>query len=165
MFIHVLFMFPETAGKTLEEVELMFTDPKGIPYVGTPARKTRVDRKRTLDVERHGSLATEGSEETKVGGEKGEVRGPMGAAARLNAAGLGVSRESWAKTAVAKTSDAAKLSRSVFTPISRGDDNRSVRLNRARDFPIAVRIAAAVCASSRWPTVRPRATARARSTC
>jgi hypothetical protein len=75
MFIHVLFMFPETAGKTLEETELMFTDPKGIPYVGTPAWKTRVDRKRTLDVERHGSLATEGSEETKVGGgEKGEER-------------------------------------------------------------------------------------------
>jgi len=74
MFIHVLFMFPETAGKTLEETELMFTDPQGIPYVGTPAWKTRVDHKRALDVERHGSLATEGSEETKVGGEKGEER-------------------------------------------------------------------------------------------
>ena len=74
MFFHVFFMFPETAGKTLEEVELLFTDSKGIPYVGTPAWKTRVDRKRTLDVERHGSLATEGSEETKVGGEKGEER-------------------------------------------------------------------------------------------
>jgi hypothetical protein len=74
MFFHVLFMFPETAGKTLEEVELIFTDPNGIPHIGTPAWKTHVDRKRTLDVERHGSLATEGSEETKVGGEKGEER-------------------------------------------------------------------------------------------
>ena len=74
MFVHVLFMFPETAGKTLEEVELIFTDPNGIPRIGTPAWKTRVDRKRTLDVERHGSLATEGSEETKVAGEKGEER-------------------------------------------------------------------------------------------
>jgi hypothetical protein len=74
MFFHVLFMFPETAGKTLEEVELIFTDPNGIRRIGTPAWKTRVDHKRTLDVERHGSLATEGSEETKVGGEKGEER-------------------------------------------------------------------------------------------
>jgi hypothetical protein len=73
MFFHVLFMFPETAGKTLEEVELIFTDPNGIPRIGAPAWKTHVDRK-TLDVERHGSLATEGSEETKVGGEKGEER-------------------------------------------------------------------------------------------
>jgi sugar porter (SP) family MFS transporter len=74
MFVHVLFMFPETAGKTLEEVELIFTDPNGIPRIGTPAWKTRVDRKRTLDVERHGSVATEGSEETKVGYGQGEER-------------------------------------------------------------------------------------------
>ena len=70
MFVHVLFMFPETAGKTLEEVELIFTDPNGIPRIGTPAWKTHVDRKRTLDVERSGSLATEESEETKVVGER-----------------------------------------------------------------------------------------------
>jgi predicted RNA polymerase sigma factor len=74
MFFHVLFMFPETAGKTLEEVELIFTDPNGIPRIGTPAWKTHVDRTRTLDVERRGSLATEGSEETKVAGENGEER-------------------------------------------------------------------------------------------
>ena len=43
MLIHVFFLFPETAGKTLEEVELMFEDPKGIPYIGTPAWKTRVE--------------------------------------------------------------------------------------------------------------------------
>lgn len=41
MFIHVFFMFPETAGKTLEETEQMFEDPNGIPYIGTPAWKTR----------------------------------------------------------------------------------------------------------------------------
>ncbi|GES58250.1 major facilitator superfamily domain, general substrate transporter [Aspergillus terreus] len=41
MFIHVFFMFPETAGKTLEETEQMFEDPDGIPYIGTPAWKTR----------------------------------------------------------------------------------------------------------------------------
>ena len=41
MFVHVLFAFPETAGKTLEEVEDMFTDPAGIRFIGTPAWKTR----------------------------------------------------------------------------------------------------------------------------
>lgn len=39
MFIHVFFLFPETAGKTLEETELIFEDPNGIPYIGTPAWK------------------------------------------------------------------------------------------------------------------------------
>lgn len=34
MFIHVFFMFPETAGKTLEETEAMFEDPNGIEYLG-----------------------------------------------------------------------------------------------------------------------------------
>ncbi|KAH6719620.1 sugar transporter [Leptodontidium sp. MPI-SDFR-AT-0119] len=42
MFVHVFFLFPETAGKTLEEVEVMFTDKKGIRYLGTPAWRTRV---------------------------------------------------------------------------------------------------------------------------
>ena len=42
MFIHVLFVFPETAGKTLEEVEGIFEDPDGIRYIGTPAWKTGV---------------------------------------------------------------------------------------------------------------------------
>ena len=40
MFIHVFFMFPETTGRTLEEVEALFTDPNGIAYIGTPAWKT-----------------------------------------------------------------------------------------------------------------------------
>lgn len=41
MFLHVFFLFPETAGKPLEEVTAMFEDPTGIPYIGTPAWKTR----------------------------------------------------------------------------------------------------------------------------
>ena len=36
MGIHVFFMFPETAGKPLEEVTAMFEDPNGIKYIGTP---------------------------------------------------------------------------------------------------------------------------------
>lgn len=60
MFIHVFFMFPETAGKTLEEVEAMFTDPKGIKYIGTPAWRTGVV-KRTLEVR-----AGEGDHEKNV---------------------------------------------------------------------------------------------------
>lgn len=45
MFIHVFFMFPETAGKTLEEVEDIFLDssPGSLKYIGTPAWKTHVD--------------------------------------------------------------------------------------------------------------------------
>ncbi|KAH8896173.1 major facilitator superfamily transporter glucose [Thozetella sp. PMI_491] len=42
MFIHVFVLFPETAGKTLEETTAMFEDPNGIKYIGTPAWKTRV---------------------------------------------------------------------------------------------------------------------------
>jgi len=41
MFIHVFFMFPETAGKPLEEVTAIFEDPHGPKYIGTPAWKTR----------------------------------------------------------------------------------------------------------------------------
>ena len=48
MFVHVFFMFPETAGKSLEETEVMFLDPKGPKYIGTPAWRTHV-LKKTLD--------------------------------------------------------------------------------------------------------------------
>jgi hypothetical protein len=41
MTIHVFFLFPETAGKPLEEVNEMFEDPNGIRYIGTPAWKTK----------------------------------------------------------------------------------------------------------------------------
>lgn len=45
MFIHVFFMFPETAGKSLEEVEAMFADTKvseGRGYLGTPPWRAHV---------------------------------------------------------------------------------------------------------------------------
>lgn len=49
MFIHVFFMFPETAGKSLEEVESMFTGGKGSRrLLGTAPWRTGVV-KRTFD--------------------------------------------------------------------------------------------------------------------
>ncbi len=53
MTIHTFFMFPETAGKTLEEVVDIFEDPNGIKHVGTPAWKTRVGTKRTVLLEQN----------------------------------------------------------------------------------------------------------------
>lgn len=46
MFIHVFFMFPETAGKTLEEVENIFDDTAtgATRYVGIPAWRTHIDK-------------------------------------------------------------------------------------------------------------------------
>ncbi|KAI0011483.1 general substrate transporter [Xylariaceae sp. FL0662B] len=46
MFFHVLFFFPETANKPLEEIDEIFDDtkPGAIPYIGTPAWKTHNDR-------------------------------------------------------------------------------------------------------------------------
>ncbi|KAK2748156.1 hypothetical protein FQN57_001281 [Myotisia sp. PD_48] len=56
MFVHVFFMFPETTGKTLEEVELMFTDPSGIKYIGIPAWKTHRQFHRAAKLERTGTV-------------------------------------------------------------------------------------------------------------
>lgn len=53
---------------------MAYADPNGIPRIGTPAWKTHVDRRRITDVERHGSLATDGSDDTKVPGAIGEQR-------------------------------------------------------------------------------------------
>ncbi|KAL9596402.1 MAG: hypothetical protein Q9219_005837 [cf. Caloplaca sp. 3 TL-2023] len=53
MLVHTYFMFPETAGKTLEEVVDIFEDPHGIKYVGTPAWKTHISTKRTAMMERN----------------------------------------------------------------------------------------------------------------
>ena len=76
-FIHVFFLFPETAGKTLEEVESIFEDPNGIPFLGTPAWKTRVSTKATRaaesgDVEAKFKLARENTppHETAVPADK-----------------------------------------------------------------------------------------------
>ena len=41
MTVHVYFLFPETANKSLEETRDMFEDPNGIPLIGTPAWKTK----------------------------------------------------------------------------------------------------------------------------
>ncbi|EGE04328.1 sugar transporter [Trichophyton equinum CBS 127.97] len=54
MFIHVFVMFPDTAGKTLEEVEYMFTDPKGVKYIGIPAWRTRSSFQHAARLERTG---------------------------------------------------------------------------------------------------------------
>ncbi|KAJ9663260.1 high affinity glucose transporter [Coniosporium apollinis] len=61
MFIHVFFLFPETAGKTLEEVEGMFLDPDGIKNIGTPAWKTRVTTKKISQLERGNIDAEKGA--------------------------------------------------------------------------------------------------------
>lgn len=60
MFIHVFFLFPETAGKTLEDTEKIFEDPDGIKYLGTPAWKTRIQTRQTIAME-------QGDVEHKVG--------------------------------------------------------------------------------------------------
>ena len=58
MFVHVFFAFPETAGKTLEEVEDMFTDPLGPKDVGTLPWKTSIVTKKALLLE-HGDADPE----------------------------------------------------------------------------------------------------------
>lgn len=52
MFIHVFFLFPETAGKSLEETAAMFEDPAGFKYLGTPAWKTKVQYSKAAAMER-----------------------------------------------------------------------------------------------------------------
>ena len=52
MMLHVAFLFPETAGKTLEEVQLIFEDPNGLPYIGTPAWKTKKATQTMAELER-----------------------------------------------------------------------------------------------------------------
>lgn len=52
MTLHVFFLFPETAGKTLEDTAAMFEDPNGIRYIGTPAWKTKVETSTTSRRER-----------------------------------------------------------------------------------------------------------------
>lgn len=52
MFIHVFFLFPETAGKTLEETQAMFEDPHGIPYIGTKPWTTKKSTHNAMLLER-----------------------------------------------------------------------------------------------------------------
>jgi MFS family permease len=64
MLLHVAFLFPETAGKTLEEVQLIFEDPNGLPYIGTPAWKTHKAAIGMEHVER-GNLGPKGFDDEK----------------------------------------------------------------------------------------------------
>lgn len=60
MFIHIFLLFPETAGKTLEQVEEVFEDPNGFKHLGTPAWKTRKAAKHMSRAERGGDLEAAG---------------------------------------------------------------------------------------------------------
>jgi len=51
MMIHAALLFPETAGKTLEDTEKMFEDPNGIPYIGTAPWKTKVEYQQIKEIE------------------------------------------------------------------------------------------------------------------
>lgn len=51
MMVHAALLFPETAGKTLEDTEAMFTDPNGFAYLGTPAWKTHVNHQHMQEME------------------------------------------------------------------------------------------------------------------
>ncbi len=75
MFIHVFLMFTETAGKSLEEVEAMFTDPKGPKYLGTPPWRTSVVKK-TLDLEPHEKLFANHEHNERVSDEEKGVFPP-----------------------------------------------------------------------------------------
>jgi len=82
MFIHIFFIFPETSGKPLEQVEEIFDDttPDSIRILGTPAWKTSVDRRRTVRFDRGeydpedklGHISHEESPERVVGAAKAE---------------------------------------------------------------------------------------------
>lgn len=86
MTVHVFFLFPETAGKPLEEVTEMFecydkennnrggrgaNGGGGIKYVGIPAWRTKSEFGRQMRRER-GEVEVEGEVELG-GGEKGEL--------------------------------------------------------------------------------------------
>ncbi|EGS22553.1 putative high-affinity glucose transporter protein [Thermochaetoides thermophila DSM 1495] len=62
MFLHVFFMFPETANKPLEEVEKIFDDTQAgaIKYIGVPAWKTKNDRTLIIKQENNEALPKEG---------------------------------------------------------------------------------------------------------
>ncbi len=55
MFIHVFFLFPETANKPLEEVAQIFdySRPGTIKYIGTPAWRTKNYHSHAVKAERN----------------------------------------------------------------------------------------------------------------
>jgi hypothetical protein len=70
MAIHAIFLFPETSGKTLEEVEAMFTDPAGVPYIGVPAWKTKNEYKRGRQLEMSDIEHAKGVEAAEIAHEE-----------------------------------------------------------------------------------------------
>ncbi|EME47811.1 hypothetical protein DOTSEDRAFT_69671 [Dothistroma septosporum NZE10] len=75
MTIHVFFIFPETAGKPLEEVTEMFEDPNGIKYLGTPAWRTKSNFKKAKALERGELLSEKKKLDEESSPERHEVVG------------------------------------------------------------------------------------------
>ena len=74
-------MFPETAGKSLEEVESMFLDPHGARYLGTSPWRTHVV-KNALGGDRMTEkgekvMHREGGSDSHVSDEEAQVIPPM----------------------------------------------------------------------------------------
>ncbi len=65
MTLHFYFIYPETAGKTLEEVEYIFASK-------TPAWKTKVETKRVIQIE-HGDVSDPGDSEKQATANHFEV--------------------------------------------------------------------------------------------
>ena len=74
MLIHSAILFPETAGKTLEETQLMFEDESGIPYIGTAPWKTKVQYQNMARMEA-GDVPTEKLEAANNGNESPDEKG------------------------------------------------------------------------------------------
>lgn len=72
MTLHVFLLFPETAGKPLEEVQAMFEDPDGIPYIGTPAWKTKNTASITARMEKNQDLPEKQLSDDEFSGERHE---------------------------------------------------------------------------------------------
>ncbi|KAJ4288892.1 high affinity glucose transporter [Collariella sp. IMI 366227] len=78
MHVHVFLLFPETANKTLEEVEVLFDDkqPGAYPWIGTLAMRTKNNRHSALgaksqpaDSENQIQPVTSGGEVEDIGSE------------------------------------------------------------------------------------------------
>ncbi|KAK4151720.1 general substrate transporter [Chaetomidium leptoderma] len=78
MFIHAFFCFPETANKTLEEVENIFDDrkPGAFKYIGTPAWRTKNNRAAMVHQEHQGTTFSDSEHGHEVPDVQQEVLGP-----------------------------------------------------------------------------------------
>lgn len=66
-------MFPETSGKSLEEITAIFEDPHGIKYIGTPAWKTKNSYRHISKAERGDTSDVEYGRSTSVGEKDGKI--------------------------------------------------------------------------------------------